>query len=68
MLLTTLFFCLPTFLILILVRIKGEEVGLDTDLQLYEDMLESVHEDVRYCTFEFPEVSNLSQELYYEDG
>jgi len=62
-LLATLFFCLPTFLIIILVRIQGEEISKqNADLKLYNEMLESSYEDVRYCTSVFPELSNLTHD------
>ena len=68
-LLATLFFCLPTFLVIILVRIQGEEMGKhNADLQLYKEMLESSYEDVRYCTSVFPELSNLTHDEDLEDG
>jgi hypothetical protein len=68
-LLATLFFCLPTFLIIILVRIKGEGIGLENaDLQLYQEMLESSNEEIRYCTSVFPELSNLTHEEDLEHG
>jgi len=69
LLLATLFFCLPTFLIIILVRIKGEGLSLENaDLKLYREMLDSSYEDVRYCTSVFPELSNLTHEEDLEHG